>query len=103
MSANINAKNILSHVDHNSHRQMLFETIIDHRNDGTELQEGEASIKNSSGVIRNIETTKGWECLIRWHDGSTTWNKMKDVKDSYPVQLAEYALENKLEREPAFR
>ena len=28
---------------------------------------------------------------------------MKDVKDSYPVQLAEYAVENNLEQEPAFR
>ena len=76
---------------------MLFEALIDHRNDGTELQEGEASIKNSSGVTWNVETTKGWECLIQWHDGSTTWNKMKNVKDSYQVQLAKYAVENNLE------
>jgi hypothetical protein len=103
MAANVIAENILAQVDHDGHRRMLFEAIIDHRNDGTELQEGEASIKNSSGMTRNIETTKGWECLIQWHDGSTTWNKMKDIKDSYPVQLAEYAVENKLEREPAFR
>lgn len=65
LSANIIAENILSQVDHDGHRQMLFEAIIDHRNDGSELQEGEATIKNSSGVLRNIETTKGWECLIQ--------------------------------------
>jgi hypothetical protein len=103
MSANIIAENALAQVDHDGHRQMLFEAIIDHRNDGTALQGEKASIKNSSSVSRNVETTKGWECLIQWHDGSAAWNKMKDVKDSYPVQLAEYAVENALEQEPVFR
>jgi hypothetical protein len=103
MSANIIAENMLAQVDHDGHRQMLFEAIIDHRNDGTALQEEKASIKNSSGVARNVETTKSWECLIQWHDGSAAWNKMKDVKDSYPVQSAECAVENALERKPAFR
>jgi hypothetical protein len=91
MSAKVVAENTVSQVDHDGHCQMLFETIIDHRNNGTALQEGEASVKNSSGVIRNVETTKGWKSLIQWHDGSTAWNKMKDLKDSYPAQLAEHA------------
>jgi hypothetical protein len=98
MSANIVAENMLAQVG-----QMLFEAIIDHRNDVTALQGEKTSIKNSSGGSRNVETTKGWECLIQWHDGSAAWNKIKDVKDSYPVQLAEHAVENALEREPAFR
>ena len=37
-----------------------------------------------------------------WKDGSTTWNKLKDIKDSYPVQMAEYAVENRISEEPAF-
>ena len=37
-----------------------------------------------------------------WKDGSTTWSKMKDVNDSYPVDLAEYAKQNGIEQEPAF-
>ena len=28
--------------------------------------------------------------------------KLKDIKDSYPVQLAEYAVENRVSEEPAF-
>ena len=40
--------------------------------------------------------------LVQWKDGSTTWSKLKDVKDSYPVQLAEFAVQNKLEDEPVF-
>jgi len=33
--------------------------------------------------------------------GSTDWIKLKDLKESYPVQVAEYAVANKLVEEPA--
>ena len=41
---------------------------------------------------------------VQWKDGSNTWVALKDMKNSYPVQLlgAEYAVENKLSQEPAF-
>jgi hypothetical protein len=34
--------------------------------------------------------TKEWEILLQWKDGSTAWETLKDIKDSYPVQIAEY-------------
>ena len=37
IAANIIAENALAQVDHDGHRQMLFEAIVDHRNDGTAL------------------------------------------------------------------
>ena len=45
---------------------------------------------------RRRETTKGWEVCIQCKDGSSTWNKIKDVKESYSIQLAEYAVQNKI-------
>ena len=36
-------------------------------------------------------------------DGTTTWNKLKDMKDSYPGGLAEYVVENSLSELPAFK
>jgi hypothetical protein len=40
--------------------------------------------------------------LLQWKDGSTTWATLKDVKDSYPVQAAEYAIAVGLSDQPAF-
>ena len=40
--------------------------------------------------------------LVQWKDGSTIWCKLKDVKVSYPVELAEFALQNELQDELAF-
>ena len=35
-------------------------------------------------------------------DVSFTWKQVKDVKDSFPVQLSEYAILNQIADEPAF-
>ena len=47
-------------------------------------------------------TTKGWSLLVAWRDGSSDWVKLKDLNDSYPVQIAEYASSNKIADQPAF-
>ena len=39
---------------------------------------------------------------MQWKDGSTTWLNLKECKDSYPVQLAEYATNNNIVHEPVF-
>jgi hypothetical protein len=49
------------------------------------------------------KTTRGWKLLVRWKDGSTRWVRLEDLKESNPVELAEYAVGNKLTNEPAFR
>ena len=47
-------------------------------------------------------TTKGWEVCVQWKHGSSTWNSIKDLKDSYPIELSEYAAENRLASKPIF-
>jgi len=102
LSANVIATNIFAQVDSEGHRHVLFDTIIDVRRDGSEVKEDEAFIVSSNGVKRRKETTRGWEILVQWKDGSTTWNKLKDLKQAYPVELAEYAVANRIDHFPAF-
>ena len=47
-------------------------------------------------------TTQGWELLVQWKDGSVSWEKLKDLKESNPVEVAEYAVANRIVEEPAF-
>ena len=37
------------------------------------------------------KTTKGWEILIQYKDGSMIWDRMKFVNKCYPLQLAGYS------------
>ena len=62
----------------------------------------QGTYKTKSGFDRKIRKTKGWEFYVRRKDGSGEWIKMKDLKYSYPLQLADYSVANKLHEEPAF-
>ena len=39
---------------------------------------------------------------VQWKDGSTDWINLKDLKVSYPVELAEYSKNNQIDQEAAF-
>jgi hypothetical protein len=39
---------------------------------------------------------------VRWIDGTETWVPLKDLKEAYLVQVAEYACLNRIHAEPAF-
>lgn len=55
-----------------------------------------------SNNIHPLYTIKGWRICIAWADSSTAWHPLAEIKNSYPVALAEYAIANSLENEPAF-
>jgi hypothetical protein len=40
--------------------------------------------------------------LLKWKDGSESWVSLKDVKESFPVQVAEYSVQARIQEEPAF-
>ena len=102
LAANAIAENVFAQVDDEGHRHVLLDEIADHRVDGSQVHTEDGFITSSNGGRRRKETTQGWEILIQWKDGSTTWETMKDVKASYPVQLAEYAQIKRIANEPAF-
>ena len=56
--------------------------------------------KTGRKILRN--TTKVWDFLCLWKDGSTTWAPLKYLKESIPVDIAEYAVGNRISEEAAF-
>jgi ribosomal protein L31E len=42
------------------------------------------------------KTTAGWEILVSFSNGETQWLPLRTVKESNPVELAEYAINNEL-------
>ena len=90
--ANTIAENLYSQVDEEGNCYVLFDTILDHRVDGIEIKINDSFINSSNGGRRRKQTTKGWEILIQWKDGFSSWEHLKDMKETYSVQLAEYAL-----------
>ena len=102
LSAKTIAKNLFSQVYAEGNRHVLFDEITDRCTDGKEVKQHDYFSTNSRGVWRWHETTVGWEILVQWKDGSTTWVALKDMKEAYPAQAAEYAVENRVSLEPVF-
>ena len=88
--------------DQDGQRFVLFNSVIDSRTDGTHIKEGDYFIHIYNGKKRRREITKGWEVCIQLKDGSSTWKKVNDVKESFLVKLAEYTVLNQIADEPAF-
>ena len=77
LSANEIAQNLFAQVDEEGNRYVLFDSIVDHRKNSEALTKEDAFIKTKSGGRRRKETTKGWEILVQWKDGSSTWENQK--------------------------
>jgi len=46
--------------------------------------------------------TIGWQICCQWKDGSTSWENLFDLKESHPLETAEYAMTIGIDHEPAF-
>ena len=100
--ANTIAESMYSMIDDEGQAYSIIEEIQDHERTAEALSKEEGTFTTASGQARKKRTTKGWKFLILWKDGSTAWVTLADMKETYPLQTAEYARANKIDDEPAF-
>ena len=101
--ANIIAEHIYSQIDGDGYGRTLLDEIIDHRRDDTAIDAADGFVPGPNGSKVPKQTTRGWWLLVRLKDHTTEWYKLKDMKESNPLEVAQYAIDNKLEDEPAFK
>eukprot|EP00978_Attheya_sp_CCMP212_P010066 scaffold24179_cov31-Attheya_sp.AAC.1 len=103
-AANLIATRIFAQVDDEGYEHILMDEIIEYKADGGHaVKRDDMYIVGKNGNKHMRRTTKGWKLLVTWKDGSSDWLPLlADLKESDPVQAAEYAVANQLENEPAF-
>ena len=101
-AANLIAENIYSQVDDEGRQFSIMQEITDYQKGDTAIGKADGFWIDKSGRRRPKMTTRGWEFLVSWKDGSASWAPLKDLKESNPVEVAEYAVANKISDEPAF-
>jgi hypothetical protein len=98
-STNVIAESLYANTDEEGNSTGLLDEIVDHR-------KSNAAIDIKDGLTgtdkKPVITTKGWQIRIRWKDGSHDWLPLSQVKNSNPIELAEYAVACNIDREPAF-
>eukprot|EP00804_Cyclotella_cryptica_P017247 CCRYP_016811-RA/>CCRYP_016811-RA protein AED:0.26 eAED:0.25 QI:0/0/0/1/0.5/0.66/3/0/445 len=90
LAANVIAEAIYAQCDSNGNQCVLLDAIVDYRKDPSMAVAGDDQV-----LIVD-------ELCCEWKDGSTSWQKVLDLKESYPLQVAEFTFPAQIADEPAF-
>jgi hypothetical protein len=84
------AENMYAQCDIEGRHYNLMEGIIDRKTDDHAVEPADMNIKHGRNK-KVSKTTKGWHLCVDWKDGTTIWERLTDLKESNPVEVAEYA------------
>ena len=102
-AANVIAENMLTQVDEDGYSLTMMKGIFDWQKDGeVAVAKEDKYIVTRQGTRRARKTTAGWKLLVQWADDSETWIPLKDMKESHPVEVAEFARARGIADEAAF-
>mmetsp|Transcript_8707 Transcript_8707/g.15780 ORF Transcript_8707/g.15780 Transcript_8707/m.15780 type:complete len:132 (-) Transcript_8707:1163-1558(-) len=101
-AANVIAENMYSQCDSEGQEYLLLRKIVDHRKNVMAYTLDQGWMQTHSSRKTKKKTTKGWQLLVSWKDGTTDWLPLKELKALNPIELAEYAVANKILKEWAF-
>ena len=101
-SANVIAMNMYSQVDAEGHRTQLVEGIVDFRKDSSAISMADKYVMTKSNQRRMRKSTVGWKLLVQFKNGTEEWIPLKLMKESNPVEVAEFAVARGIDEEPAF-
>jgi hypothetical protein len=102
-NANVIAENIFAQCDDEGRMHAILQEITDHKKDRRAIHISNGHKLNRKGSRIPRATTKGWKLLCQWRDGSSDWVELRHLKDSNPIEVAEYAVANRIQEEPAFK
>jgi hypothetical protein len=102
-AVNVIAENMYAQVDDEGNMFQLLLEIMDHKKDGTAIDISNGMVTLANGNMKPKITMQGWMLLVMWKDQSMSWVKLKDLKAPNPIELAEYAVANRIVEEPAFK
>ena len=101
-TANVIAENMCAQCNLEGDQYLLLKSIIDHKTDGHAVKKADAYI-SVKGHQSHRKTTKGWHLCVEWKDGTTSWERLAELKESNPVEVAEYATAVGISDQPAFK
>jgi hypothetical protein len=100
-AANVITENMYAQCNIEGRQYNLMEGIVDHKKDGNAVEPAAIYIKHGRNTqVR--KTTKGWHLCVEWKYGTTSWECLADLKESNPVEVAEYEFAKRLIEAPTF-
>jgi len=94
-------QNIFMHKLMKSQLTQLFEGIVRYHKNSRAIEKADQYYMVNGRKVKK-KTTNGWNIEIEWMDNTTSWLPLKEVEATNSVELAEYAIKNQIDTEPAF-
>ena len=94
---------MFTQVDSEGHHYQLLHEITEYKKDRSSIPISDGMIRLRNGNMFPKNTTRGWDLLVEWKDGSSSWIPLKNFKASNPVELAKHAAGNCFDVEPTFK
>ena len=91
-SANAIAEHMYAQCDPDGNQYLLLDTITDHQKDSSAVLNVDQYITVNGGQ-HHRKTTIGWKLCVLWKDGTLTWEYLEDLKESYPIDVSQYAID----------
>jgi hypothetical protein len=95
------AEHLLSQIDEEGNQYRLFKAIVNHRKNKNAVDNADQYRFVGNRKYKK-RTTAGWDMEVEWKDGSTSWLPLKELKETNSVDVADYAIMNRIDDEPAF-
>ncbi|KAL7484896.1 hypothetical protein ACHAW6_010507 [Cyclotella cf. meneghiniana] len=93
---------VYAQCDPDGNQYIMLDAITDYQKNPDIVVSCNKQVKIVNGKKVILHFTQGWELCCEWKDGSTSWQKLLDIKESRPLQVAEFALSMGIAEEPAF-
>jgi hypothetical protein len=102
MSANLIAEAMYAQCDPDGNQYVLLDSIIDHKRLDSAIRPLDQKVVRPDGHTYLRRSTIGWQLCCQWKDGSTSWESLADLKESHPIEIAEYAVTKGLDHKAFF-
>jgi hypothetical protein len=85
-----------------NNQYVLLDLLLDHRRLDTALKLSDQTVVQDDNRTYEERTTIDWQLYCQWKDRSTSWENLSDLKESLPIETAEYAVAMDIDHKPAF-
>jgi hypothetical protein len=102
LTANKIAECMYAQCDPEGNQYILLDCLVDFDKSLTTISLADQNIL-VKGCPSKCHNMHGWKICCQWKDGSTTWESLKVLKESHPLEMAEYAITQVIDHEPVFK
>ena len=101
MTENVIADSIHAACDDFGNEYLMMDSIVDYRKSNNTISFFIQKVVHR-GRSKMWRSRFRWQLCVKWRDGSTSWQYLKNLKESHPVETAEYSVAQEIDHEPAF-